>query len=39
MYAAKAQGKARHAVFDSSMALSARSRLETEAEPGSSSEQ
>ena len=32
MYAAKAQGKARHAVFDPSMRVRARSRLETEAE-------
>lgn len=28
MYAAKAQGKARHAVFDPSMRLSARSRTD-----------
>ncbi len=32
MYAAKALGKARHAVFDPSMRVRARSRLETEAE-------
>ena len=32
MYAAKAQGKARHAVFDPSMRLRAQSRLEMEAE-------
>jgi EAL domain-containing protein (putative c-di-GMP-specific phosphodiesterase class I) len=32
MYAAKAQGKARHAVFDPSMRIRARSRLEMEAE-------
>ena len=32
MYAAKAQGKARHAVFDPSMRVRARSRLEMEAE-------
>ena len=32
MYAAKAQGKARHALFDPSMRVRARSRLETEAE-------
>ena len=32
MYAAKAQGKARHAVFDQSMRLRARSRLEAKSE-------
>jgi diguanylate cyclase (GGDEF)-like protein/PAS domain S-box-containing protein len=32
MYAAKAQGKARHTVFDPSMRVRARSRLEMEAE-------
>jgi len=32
MYSAKALGKARHAVFDPSMRVRARSRLETEAE-------
>jgi EAL domain-containing protein (putative c-di-GMP-specific phosphodiesterase class I) len=32
MYAAKAQGKARHAVFDPSMRVRARSRLEMEGE-------
>jgi diguanylate cyclase (GGDEF)-like protein/PAS domain S-box-containing protein len=32
MYAAKADGKARHAVFDPTMRARARSRLETEAE-------
>ncbi|MEA2608957.1 MAG: hypothetical protein QOJ75_1200, partial [Chloroflexota bacterium] len=32
MYAAKAQGKARHALFDPSMRIRARRRLETEAE-------
>ncbi len=32
MYAAKARGKARHAVFDPSMRVRARSRLEMEAE-------
>ena len=32
MYVAKAQGKARYAVFDPSMRVRARSRLETEAE-------
>ena len=32
MYAAKAQGKGRHVVFDPSMQLRAQSRLEMEAE-------
>ena len=32
MYAAKADGKARHAVFDPTMRARARSRLETEGE-------
>jgi diguanylate cyclase (GGDEF)-like protein/PAS domain S-box-containing protein len=39
MYAAKAQGKDRHAVFDPSMGVSARSRLETYAEPQSANEE
>jgi diguanylate cyclase (GGDEF)-like protein len=39
MYAAKAQGKARYAVFDPSMGVRARSRLETYAEPESANEE
>ncbi len=38
MYAAKAHGKARHAVFEPSMRLQARSQLKMDAEPGAATE-